>query len=151
MEGLQKIITNILLVFALVSIGFAFGKNSVKQMVVEAQSDSNSAVVVYYLHSTFRCETCNKIEQMSGELVHRQYGDELKSGEIEWRVIDFQIQETIAQQFEVAASCVVVAQMDKGVVQNYSRLDEVWTLIDNPPVFDQYITKAIDGYRKAEV
>lgn len=151
MEGLKNILTNALLIFALVSIGFVFGKNSVKQSVLEAQTPLTSAIVVYYLHSSFRCETCNKIEQMSHDLVQRKYAHELKSGELEWQVVDFQLQEVLAKQFEVAASCVVVAQKSDGKVENYQRLDEVWTLIDNPPAFERYIARAIEKYKKAEV
>ena len=58
MEKLKKLLTRSLLAFALVSIGFAFGKHSIKpaQPEVEPSSGEGRHVAVYYLHSTFRCE-----------------------------------------------------------------------------------------------
>ncbi|MDZ7820325.1 MAG: hypothetical protein U5N26_00105 [Candidatus Marinimicrobia bacterium] len=52
----------------------------------------------------------------------------------------------LAKQFEVAASCVVVARIRDGRIEDHQRLDEVWTLIGDPPAFNTYIRTAIDRY-----
>jgi len=148
MEKAKKILTNSLLAFVLLSIGFAFGKHSVKS---EAQTDmvpqaKGHVVAVYYLHSTFRCVTCNTIEKMTRDLLGNSYSDKLKTGKIQWLEADFQENEALARQFEVVASCVVVAEVKDGKVVDYKRLDEVWTLMKDTDAFNRYISEAIDGY-----
>jgi hypothetical protein len=153
MEQLKKILSNGLLAFVLISIGFAMGKNSVKPQVVAPELpavSSGQQVAVYYLHSTFRCATCNTIESMTRELLEQSYRQQLADGEIVWIEADFQENEALARQFEVAASCVVVAYMRDGEVTDYQRLDEVWTFMKVPEAFNLYVGDAIDAYLSAE-
>ena len=146
----MKIITNGLLTFALISIGFALGKHLVKPdaQVNHLPNGNGRQVAVYYLHSTFRCVTCNTIEKMTRELLDTSYAQQLADGKIQWIEDDFQENEALARQFEVAASCVVVAEMKDGVVLDYKRLDDVWTKMKDTAAFNQYISEAIDGYLK---
>lgn len=148
MERLKKILTRVLLVFVLISIGFALGKHSVKSDAppLSFSGAKGHQVVVYYLHSTFRCVTCNSIEEMTRELLNNSYRSEMDAGTIRWIEADFQENETLATDFEVAASCVVVANMVDGRISDYKRLDKVWTLMDDPETFNAYISNAIDGY-----
>lgn len=150
MERLKSILTYGLLAFTLISIGFALGKNAAKS---EQQADGQSTVrengtyvAVYYLHSTYRCTTCNTIEKMTRELLENAYSQPLAEGKMQWFEDDFQKNEALAKQFEVIASCVVVADIKDGVVIEYKRLDDVWTLMADPKAFNQYISQAIDAY-----
>jgi hypothetical protein len=85
---------------------------------------------------------------MTRELLEHSYGDELAERKIQWIKEDFQENEALARKFEVVASCVVVAEMKDGVVIDYKRLDDVWTLMKDPEAFNRYISDAIDGYLK---
>ncbi len=150
MEKAKKILTNSLIAFALISIGFALGKHSVKP---ELQTNSllngnGHQVAVYYLHSTFRCVTCNTIEKLTRDLLDNSYSQQLADGKIQWIEDDFQENETLAKQFEVVASCVVVADVKDGIVLDFKRLDDVWTKMKDPDAFNQYISEAIEGYLK---
>lgn len=153
MDTTRKIVKNLLLAFVLISVGFALGKNSIKKGN-NATSDSvevkpnGKYVAVYYMHSTFRCVSCNTIEKMTKSLLDKDYAEELKDGRIKWREVDFQDNEALAEQFKVISSCVVVASVSNGKYTDYKRLDEVWTLMKDPPAFDKYISKAIDPYLK---
>lgn len=137
-------IKSLLLAFVFVSIGFSLGRHSVKQVVVTpVQSAGQNIVQVYYLHSTFRCTTCNTIEKMTKALLDKQYKDELSSGVMSFHEVDFQADEALAKQFGVIASCVVVAAVKDGKIIDFQRLDEVWTLMKDPVAFDKYINDAI--------
>lgn len=149
MERLQKILTSGLLAFVLISIGFALGKHSVSDRQTPTLANGNGRrVAVYYLHSTFRCETCGTIEKMTRKLLDKSYRSELAAGKIQWIEDNFQENDALAKQFDVVASCVVVADMKDGTVLNFKRLDEVWTLMTDAEAFDRYISDAIDGYLK---
>ncbi len=150
MELLKKTLTSCLLAFALISIGFALGKHSVQpdRPANSMPSRNGRQVTVYYLHATFRCVTCNTIEKMTRALLDHAYSNELADGKIQWIEEDFQENEALAKRFEVAASCVVVAEMKNGMVTDYKRLDQVWTRMKDPEAFNRYISDAIDGYLK---
>jgi hypothetical protein len=150
MERLKKILTNSLLAFALISIGFALGKHSVRtdRPTSSLPKGNGRQVAVYYLHSTFRCVTCNTIEKMTRELLDNSYSKQLADGKIQWIEDDFQENDALAKPFEVVASCVVVADMKDGIILDFKRLEEVWTLMKDPEAFNRYISNAIDGYLK---
>ncbi len=152
MERLKKILTKVLIGFTLISIGFSFGKHSTTPMEQAGipPVENERHIAVYYLHSTFRCVTCNTIETLTRELLENSYSNELSAGSIRWIEVDFQENESLAKQFEVVASCVVVAEMKDGVVTDYKRLDEVWTLMEKSEDFNNYISDAINGYLKTE-
>jgi len=148
MDKLRKILTCGLLAFALISIGFALGKHSVRsdRSLADQPAAQGDYVAVYYMHSTFRCVTCNTIEKMTKKLLDQSYREELTDARIKWQDVDFQENETLARQFEIVSSCVVVAQIENGQVSDFKRLDEVWTLMKKPDAFNKYIGDAINSY-----
>jgi hypothetical protein len=87
---------------------------------------------------------------MTKALLDSAYHDALAKGTIQWIEADFMENTALAKQFEVASSCVVVAEMKDGVVTGYKRLDEVWTLMQDTAAFNAYISAAIDGYLKKD-
>lgn len=150
---IKNIIKNVLLIFVFVSIGYLLGKHSiVKQEVSQVNKDSTAAVHVYYMHTTFRCATCNNIEKMTKELLEKNFKNELDSGKLLFSEADFQKNETLAKQFGVAAGCVVVSDERNGKVLDFKRIDEVWELKGKPAEFDSHINKIIKEFlEKASV
>ena len=151
----QEFLTRLLLGFALISIGFAAGKHVGKSAIAPVQSADppvgrastrQSAVAVYYMHATFRCVTCNTIEKMTRELLDSEFAEELKAGAVRLEAGNFQENEALARRYEVVSSCVVVTQVRDGEVVAYQRLDDVWTLMKDPPAFNRYVGDAIRGY-----
>jgi hypothetical protein len=153
MIRLRLILKNLLLAFVLVSIGFVLGKHSVHQSdsplatppdTANGQNDAR-AVTVYYMHATIRCVTCNTIEEMTRKLVDAQFGKERAEGIIIWQEVDFQKNASLAKQFGVVSSCVVVARMKGDIAIAFKRLDDVWTLMNDPPAFNAYVSTAIQS------
>lgn len=153
MERLKTVTRGALLAFVLVSIGFALGKEVTARRQAPAagpESEGHAApaatsekVVVYYLHSTFRCVTCNEIERLAKALVETEFAEDLAAGRIEWREANFQRDESLAKRFEVVASCVVVSHVEGGKEKEYQRLDDVWTRYQDPSDFNAYVGAAI--------
>lgn len=142
MNKLLPITRNLLLAFVFISIGYALGKNSLKPSSNTATA-GNTGITVYYLHTTFRCSTCNRIEKQTIELLNREYAPELRDGKITIAKVNFQENETLAKKFGVLASCVVVAKTEDGKITSFERLDKVWDLLDKPDEFNRYINAAI--------
>ena len=145
MKQTGNIIKNLLLIFVLVSIGFAFGKHSAARPPAALPSGHVVETVnVYYMHATFRCVTCNTIEKMTRQLLESKYKKQMQDGCMMFSQVDFQKNEPMARQFDVISSCVVVATARNGKITGFERLDKVWELLDKPDEFDAYISSAID-------
>jgi len=148
--------TRILLTFVIFSLGFGVGKEfglrnqaSSSQTVGEEDrtaASGKSKVMVYYMHTTFRCVTCNTIERMAKNVVETSFADAMVSKHIQWREINFQEREDLAKKYDIASSCVVVVKMENGQETGFQRLDEVWTLSDQPTAFADYLSEAIRKY-----
>lgn len=152
-ENSKKIFTNLLLAFVLVSIGFSLGKHSTTATLADSQAvaannasarTDDSLVRLYYMHATFRCATCNSVESRAKELIARNFSKALTERKIAWEEVNFQKNEALAKKFDIAASCMVVAQIKNGNIIDFKRLDKVWALIDEPDDFDRYITDAVE-------
>jgi hypothetical protein len=143
MDKWKNIIKNLLLVFVLVSVGYAIGKNSsVQKEGPASNTKSGKYLRVYYTHATVRCETCNSIEKKTRELLESKFKKELADGRIEWQVVNFQENDAFAKQFDVTTSGVVAALMDGDKVVDYERLDGVWPLLSDLPAFNAYLEKS---------
>ncbi|PKL42198.1 MAG: hypothetical protein CVV41_15600 [Candidatus Riflebacteria bacterium HGW-Riflebacteria-1] len=152
---IKKIVTNLLLVFVLVTIGFSLGKHSVlRRMTADAatvsaskssQTDGKKAVKVFYMHSTFRCVTCSGAETLALELVDKEFADARKNQTLLWEDVNFQENAILAKQFDVIASCMVVAIIENDEIVDFVRLDDVLTLSDKPEEFNAYVRNALNN------
>jgi hypothetical protein len=150
--AIKKIITNVLLSFVLISVGFALGKAMTMKNARNAKADESGTttlvggkdrVIVYYMHQTFRCATCNEIEKLTDELLRADFADELKNGQIEWKKVNFQENEELASHYNVVSSSVVVSRIQNGKEAGHQTLDKVWTLSSDPDEFVKYVGGAI--------
>ena len=159
MDKLKKIVTQLLLVFVFVSIGFALGRNSAKRGTSAVSSGNNTVgnatvaintphIIVYYTHGMIRCAECNNIENTTHSILEKNFKNELISGAIQWRVVNFQDDEKFAEKFDVSASGVILAVIKNEKVVKIEKLEKVWTLIATPKKFKAYIENAIRGNLK---
>lgn len=145
----RNAIKNLLLGFVLVSIGFALGKEFALRSIRTTQAGDpapaaiGDKTIVYYVHGTIRCVTCNKIEKLAHETIQREFAEDLRAGRIEWRTMNFQEHEDLAQRYDIASSTLVLVKLTQGKEVGFKKLDEVWTLADNPAAFSAYVTGAI--------
>jgi hypothetical protein len=153
----KRIIGHVLMAFVLVTIGFALGKEygrtppAVQDETPAAPTAATGKqVVVYYMHQTFRCVTCNKIEAMTEDLVKTEFAGAMQSGRLQFRCADFQEDEALARRYNVASSSVVVVEVHDGKDVAFKRLDDVWTQVDKPAEFRAYVGGAIREYLRGE-
>lgn len=149
----KKAVSRVLIGFVLVSIGFVVGKEVTLRSVrtggaspAATQPAGSNRVIVYYMHGTVRCVTCNRIEKMAAELVDSQFARARQDGRLVWREVNFQEDEQLAKRYDVASSCVVVVKVRDGREVDFRRVDEVWTLADKPEEFNACLTGAIRAY-----
>ena len=157
----KTIISKVLMAFVLVSIGFAVGKemamrsmaqngDSIQQAAISTSANptdpTQNKVIVYYMHATFRCFTCNSIESMAKEVVENDFAEALADGRVEWRVVNFQENVALGRRYGVGTATVVVVKTEGEQEVEFKRLDEVWKHVNNPSAFKQYIDENIQTY-----
>ncbi len=152
---IRKLLGRALLFFAIFTLGFGLGKEAGLRRFATHPDDAavpaaanTDKVLVYYLHTTFRCATCNGIEKLARQVVEQDFAAESARGRVEWRTANFQEREDLAARYSVASSTVVVVHLENGKEKDFKRLDEVWTLHDQPAAFADYVGKAIRGFLK---
>lgn len=159
MKHLQRVITNALLAFVLISIGFALGKE-VERRRSDATGSSEGTdnvpgeivsssdqlkVAVYYTHANFRCTTCTTIEELTLQTLKKRFADELANELVKWQVVNFQENEDFAKRYEIVSSGVVIVGIKGDSETAFKNLEEVWTKYDDPVAFEAYLTEEIQS------
>ncbi|HEX2956339.1 MAG TPA: nitrophenyl compound nitroreductase subunit ArsF family protein [Chitinispirillaceae bacterium] len=131
-------------------------KNTIKKESVVAKKDSTATetplanvstkseqkkVIVYYFHTTFRCQSCNMIEKFTKEAVETGFASELKSGSLEMKVINVEEKgnEHFAEDYKLYTKSVIVSNVKDGKEVTWKNLDKVWTHLGDPNKFKEYI------------
>ncbi len=109
-------------------------------------------LVVYYLHSNTRCPTCRAIEAQAKEAVETHFASQLSKGEVYWRVANYDqpAGKPLAAKFKVEMPVVVLARMKDGNIEKWERLDKVWAMVGDKPVFAKYVCGEIERMLPAE-
>ena len=105
----------------------------------------DDGLVVYYFHGEIRCPTCRAIESQSHETVENDFAEQLRSGEMAWRIVNYEKPESadLTKKFDVHMANVVLARMDGGEIKNWKRLDQVWALVGDKPAFAEFVRTEI--------
>ena len=143
----KKVTSGLLLCFALISIGFALGKEvtlrRVRPVASEGGATSGDQVLVYYMYPAIRCVTCNKIEKAAHDIVHEDYAQAVKAGRLKWHEVNISEDDKLAGRYNVASSMVVIVRLKDGLEVGFERLEKVWPLAEKPAELTAYIRKAI--------
>lgn len=151
-ETLKNWTTRLLVGFALVSIGFAAGKDVTMRRLRSAQpapadpatvAAAGERLVAYYMHGTFRCVTCNALEAAAREVLEKDCAADVAAGRVVWTEVDFDEQPDLAKKYNVSASTLVLVRMRDGKEVAFRRLDDTWPLADKPAELKAYILKNV--------
>ena len=87
----KSILTAVLIVFVVASVVVL----AIKEITKSARGDkpasvSGPRVIAYYFHGKVRCPTCNSIESYAKEAVQCGFPEQLGSGRLEWRVVNYE-------------------------------------------------------------
>lgn len=85
-------------------------------LLTMAQGKGKDYVEVLYFHGKQRCKTCIAIEKYAREVVAEDYAQELKNGQVAFRVVDISTSEgeKIAKNYRVTWSSLYVNGWKKG-------------------------------------
>ena len=106
------------------------------------------AFVLYYFYSQPRCKTCLAIETETGIAVHKNFANELKSGVLQWIVLDLDKPENkhFIKDFQLYTKSVVLVEKKGTKIVRHKLLQKVWELIHQPTAFEAYVVKSLQGF-----
>ncbi len=146
----MKATRSLLLAFVLLTIGFVMGKeftrHSLQAESVYGDQGRQDRVAVYYTHASVSCVTCTTMERLIKETLDEQFADALAGQTLSFQKVDFQRDKAFAQRYQIVANAVVVTLIRQGKEQDFQRLDDIWTLYEDPAAFKQYVGDAIQSY-----
>ena len=160
----KNIITIVLLLFVGFSLGYVVFKEAVERSepveevgpVVEEPAagdevvvgEGERQVVVYYFHGSKRCVTCKKLEAYSDEAVKSGFGEELKEGVLEWRVVNTDEPENahFLKDYQLITKSVVVVEMVDGKQKRWRNLKKIWQLVGDKDEFVAYVQGGVREY-----
>ncbi len=156
----KRIITAVLLAFVIASIAFlAFKefrtgtpsglsdavamekKTGSAEAAGKAQQQKGHQVIAYYFHTTFRCTTCYRIEQLTNEAIRAGFPDELKNGSLQWKIVNVEDagNDHFIKDYQLFTKSVVLVDMKDGAEVRWKNLKDVWKFVDKKDAFTKYI------------
>lgn len=160
---LKHIVTVLLLIFVVVSIAYAVVREvreatsrDVKPIAINPTINPNEVdqafkkVVVYYFHTTARCDSCKTIEAYSHEVVTTKFKKELDNGTVEWQVINIDRPEHqhFIQDYQLTAMSLVLVQKSESAQLKWKNLNEVWHHVDEKETFFSYVENELKDMLK---
>jgi len=118
----------------------------------QASDQKDHKVTVFYFHGNVRCYSCNLIEQLTSEAVGEAFGEEIRNGVVEWKVINVEEAENdhFIKDYRLYTKSVIVSDLIQGKQQRWKNLQRVWELIHNDASFKEYIQKEVREYLKGK-
>ena len=129
----------------------ACGRNQNANVQAAAQTEQEDAVEVLYFHGKQRCITCNAIERLTKEVIEQDFAQQLKDGEIIFKVIDISTKEgeKIADAYEVTWSSLYINKWQDGKESRNNMTDFGFSYAKgSPDVFKAGVKKKIEELLK---
>ena len=102
-------------------------------------------IIVYYFHTTYRCNSCNKIEAFTKTSLEKNFINHLKNKKIIFKLtnIDKSDNKHFVKDYQLFTKSVVISKNIKDKEVKWRRLDKTWEFLHKPKDFDQYIKNEI--------
>lgn len=147
---MKSVITGILILFIAASVAMIVVRNSKQapsSASATAEVSERARVVGYYFHRTQRCPTCLRIEELAGEIVKNHFADQLKSGDLKWKIVNIEKEgnEHYETDFNLSVQSIVLVNYAGGKQSGWKNLDLIWEKINDEPEFEHYILAEVDS------
>lgn len=156
MKG-KVVFTVVLTLFVIVSVTHFVYNNFIKDAdtdvaIVDRADQPYDGVTVYYFHNTKRCPTCTKIEELSYNTIHENFGEALDSGKMRWESlnIDEPPNEHFADEYGLIVQSLVVVDNRPGREGQWKNLEKIWDLVWEEDQFTDYVISGVDSIMRLE-
>jgi formylglycine-generating enzyme required for sulfatase activity len=147
-DRLRRWLAPPLIVFVLISIGFALGRLSAPSggagSASAAPPGEATRVIVRYFHGDIRCVTCNDLERVLQYTLEKHYVEAQRAGSLVYEEINFDRDATLAKRYDVSTSMPVIAWEIDGAEAGAETLVAVWERLDDEQELETFLVAAID-------
>jgi hypothetical protein len=105
-------------------------------------------VIAYYFHTNTRCSTCIKIEAYSKEAIEKGFSEEIKSGTMEMRIVNYENPENrhFMKDYKLVSKSLVLVNTVSGKQTEWTNLRMVWQLTGRKDAFLNYVRREVRNY-----
>lgn len=164
MPKIKKVIRVILLVIVVGSVSYLAAKEFVsvphdhsstsgqsQSLVNSASEDINAIpdhIVAYYFHGNFRCAACKKIEAYSKASIEDNFSNELKSGQLSFKVLNVEEPENrhFIRDYGLYTKSLVIVSYAKDKQVKFKNLEGVWNYLNSKNEFENYVKGEVGQY-----
>ena len=109
---------------------------------------TNSKLIAYYFHGSFRCPTCHKLEQYSKEVIEENFKEEIAKGVLEFKTINVEEKgnEHFVNDYQLYTKSLVISKVENGKETRYKKLEKIWEYVRDKKKFFKYVTNEIKAY-----
>jgi len=107
-----------------------------------------STVVVTYFHTTARCLSCLKIEELTNATLTLRFAGPIAEKRVVWRLVntDEPANAHYVKDYGLFTKSVVVSELRAGEELRWKNLDQVWPLLRDPEAFQDYVEREVRAY-----
>ena len=112
-------------------------------------AEENKAIA-YYFHGSFRCPTCQKLEQYSKEAIEGNFKDEIVKGTVEFKAINVEKKgnEHFVNDYRLYTKSLVISKIEDGKEAQHKNLKKIWEYVGDREKFFDYVISEIQSYLK---
>jgi hypothetical protein len=105
-------------------------------------------IIVYYFHGDIRCLACLNIERYTQEAVKTFFGNQLTSGTLEWRIVNFDKpgNEHYPVDYQLSAPSVILSEVKSGKEISWKNPEKIWEREADKNSFSIYIRGEIEAF-----
>ncbi len=107
-----------------------------------------ATVFVTYFHTTARCASCLKIEDLTNATMTTRFAGPIAEKRIVWRSLnlDEPANNHFVKDYGLYTKSVVVSEVKEGREVRWKNLDQVWQLLGDPAGFQGYVEREVQAF-----
>jgi hypothetical protein len=124
--------------------------NSAETAPAIQEKKTGPTVDVYLFHGTYRCYSCNLMEEITLEAIEESLQAEKQAGTVVFHHVNVEEDKNkhFIKDYKIAAISIILSQKTDGKEKQWKNLDQVWLLLKTPDKFKAYVLKEIENYLK---
>ncbi|MFH1458787.1 MAG: nitrophenyl compound nitroreductase subunit ArsF family protein [Candidatus Omnitrophota bacterium] len=130
---------------------FLFGILFMISSVALSQEDIiKKKVIIYYFHGSFRCVTCNNMENYTKAAIETNFKNALALGKLEFKTVNVEekANEHFTRDYKLYTKSLILSLVDSGKEIKSKNLNKIWELSRDQQKFIAYVTEEIKQFLK---
>lgn len=118
--------------------------------IAEESQKKEGRIVAFYFHTTYRCPTCLKIENLSRQTIEKYFAKEMKDGKIVFMSVNIEEEKNrhYIEDYKLFTKSLIFSLFKDGKEVKWKNLDKVWLKVRNEEEFQKYVKEEMESFLK---